>query len=179
VKAKTIVLGVGGGIACFKAVMLASQLTQRGFQVFPFLTQAAQSFVQALSFEGVTQNRAVTDHLVVDDKGISATLLAGEVDAMVIVPATADLIGKIAAGFGGDSVTLAALVAPKHRFFCPAMNDRMWKNAIVQRNVRILEEANWKRIGPEDGPLAEGYSAPGRMAEPETILESIVQELDF
>jgi phosphopantothenoylcysteine decarboxylase/phosphopantothenate--cysteine ligase len=175
---KRIVLGVGGGIACFKAVMLASQLTQKGIEVFSFLTPAAQAFVQALSFEGVTKSPAITDHLQVDSRGISVTLIAGEVDAMIIAPATADLIGKIAAGFGGDPVSLAALVAPEQRFFCPAMNDRMWKNPLVQRNVRILEDAGWERIGPEEGHLAEGYSAPGRMAEPETILGLILKSLD-
>ncbi len=177
-KPKKIILGVGGGIACFKAVLLASQLTQKGFEVFPFLTSAAQKFVQALSFEGVTKKHAVLDHLTVDERGVSATLFAGEADAMIIAPATADLIGKIAGGLGGDAVTLAALVAPEHRFFCPAMNDRMWGNPIVQKNVRILEENHWKRIGPEDGHLAEGYSAPGRMAEPTTILNCIAQELE-
>ncbi len=176
-KPKKIVLGVGGGIACFKSVMLASQLTQKGFEVFPFLTPAAQKFVQALSFEGVTQNHAALDHLRVDARGVSTSLFAAEADAMVIAPATADLIGKIALGLAGDVVTLAALVAPKLRFFCPAMNDRMWENPIVQKNVILLEEYGWKRIGPEEGHLAEGYSAPGRMAEPETILSCILERL--
>ena len=176
-KAKKIVLGVGGGIACYKAVMLASQLTQKGFEVIPFLTPAAQSFVQALSFEGVTQKHAVVDHLQVDERGVSVSLLAAEADAMVIAPATADLIGKMAAGMGNDPVSLAALVAPDLRFFCPAMNDRMWKNPFVQRNVEAMEKANWRRIGPENGHLAEGYSAPGRMAEPDRILASILEIL--
>jgi phosphopantothenoylcysteine decarboxylase/phosphopantothenate--cysteine ligase len=172
---RSIFLGVGAGAATFKAVALASQLAQRGFVVRVAMTTSAQAYVGPLSFLAVTGQEVVTRIDAVDADGTAAHLKSAQAAAFVVVPATADLIAKLAHGLADDAVSLAALSAPEHRLLCPAMNDRMWRNPIVQDNVRRLESLGWKRVGPVRGRLAEGYEGEGRMSEPEAILEAVLR----
>lgn len=167
-------MGVGAGAATFKAVALASLLARRDLRVRVLMTQASLAFATPLAFTAVTGEDVVTTATHVDADGVATHLRVAESDALVIVPATADLIAKVAHGFGDDAVTLGALCAPDVRLFCPAMNDRMWHNAVVAENVARLEASGWQRIGPVHGRLAEGYDADGRMAEPEAIVEAVV-----
>lgn len=175
VASQTIILGIGAGAACFKAVSVASLLTQAGFDVRVFMSRDATAFVGPLSFAAVTGNPVVDSVQSVEDDGVGSHLL--QASAFVLVPATAGLIARVAHAMANDAVSLAALSAPEQRFFCPAMNDRMWTNSLVQANVTRLEQAGWARIGPEVGRLAEGYEGAGRMSEPEAIVDVVATAL--
>jgi len=172
---RTVIVGVGAGAACFKAVAVASLLTQAELTVRVFLSPDAHAFVAPLSFVAVTGQPVVDSVRSVEPDGLASHLI--QASAFVLVPATAGLIARVAHGMASDAVSLAALGAPDLRFFCPAMNDRMWNNPLVQANVARLEDAGWKRIGPDVGRLAEGYEAPGRMAEPEVIVRELTTAL--
>ncbi len=171
-------LGVGAGAATFKAVAFASLARRAGLDVHVTMTQAACAFVAPLSFTAVTNGPVVTDTTAVDAHGVGAHLAPAHTAALVLLPATADLIAHVAHGFGSDAVSLAAISAPKLRFFCPAMNDRMWDNPIVQDNVARLHTFGWRQIGPEVGRLAEGYEAAGRLTEPDEVLRIVMAALD-
>jgi phosphopantothenoylcysteine decarboxylase / phosphopantothenate---cysteine ligase len=169
-----IQLCVGAGVATFKAVALASKLRQEGFLVRVAMSHAALEFVEPLSFRAVCGGPVVTTSTSMDPDGHASHLRSGESRALVLLPATADLIGKVAHGLADDAASLAALCAPDQRLFCPAMNDHMWRNPFVQENVARLEKAGWERLGPVDGMLGEGYPAIGRMIEPEEILARVL-----
>lgn len=172
-------LGVGGGIAAFKVAALASQLVQRGHEVRVAMTPSAAEFVGALTFEGLTGQKVIRSATQVDpDGGVPHIAATRDADLMVIAPATADLVARLAAGLCGDPVSLAAIACRCPRLLCPAMNDAMWENAIVQRNVQTLRDAGFEVLGPVAGHLAEGYDAIGRMVEPDAILEAIEGLLD-
>lgn len=171
---KHVLLGVGGGIAAFKAAALASQLVQDGFAVRVAMTRGAQAFIGAATFAGLTGRAVILTPTQVDEDGgvphIEATRTA---DVLVVVPATADLLAKLAAGVADDPVTLAAIAARCPKLLCPAMNDAMWENGIVQRNLQTLRAAGFAVLGPVSGHLAEGYHAVGRMVEPEAIVAEL------
>lgn len=175
---ETIFLGVGAGAATFKAVALASLLAQSDLRVRVLLTPASQEFVRPLQFAAVTGEPVAADTMALDEDGAAAHLAPADAAAFVVAPATADLIARLAHGLGGDAVSLGALSAPELRFFCPAMNDKMWNNGFVAENVQRLERAGWRRIGPEVGRLAEGYEAAGRMTEPEDIRAAVLAALE-
>ncbi len=169
-----IQLCIGAGAATFKAVALASKLRQEGFAVRVAMGRAALEFVQPLSFEAVCGVPVVTSSTSMDADGYASHLRAGESRALVILPATADLMGKVAHGLADDAPSLAALCAPDIKLFCPAMNNHMWANSFVQENVLRLEKAGWERLGPVEGMLGEGYEGVGRMVEPEAILAQVL-----
>jgi phosphopantothenoylcysteine decarboxylase/phosphopantothenate--cysteine ligase len=174
--APEIALGVCAGAASFKAVALASMIRKAAYRVRCYLSPDAQHFVTPLSLRTVTHGPVIEDVRSIEPEGPSHLLIA-ESAAFVIVPATADMIAKIAHGHGSDPVSLAALSAPELRFYVPAMNERMWQNPFVQENCARLDAHGWIRIGPEHGSLAEGYSGHGRMSEPETIFRLLQQRL--
>lgn len=174
---RTAFLGVGAGAASFKAVALASMLTKHALRVRVLLTEDATAFVTPLSFSAVTGEPCVVSPKAVDSDGVASHLKPADADVFVVAPATADLIAKLAHGHASDAVSLGALSAPDRRFFCPAMNDRMWTNAFVQENAARLQRAGWHQIGPVEGRLAEGYEAVGRMSEPEEILQVVLDSL--
>lgn len=166
-----ILLGVGGGIAAYKAAILASQLVQRGHVLRVAMTSAAMEFVGPLTFEGICGSKVISSSTQVDaDGGVPHIDATREVELVVIAPATAGLIARLAAGLCDDAVSLAALAARAPKLLCPAMNDAMWENPILQRNVASLESVGFRLLGPTIGHLAEGYDAVGRMAEPEVVL---------
>ena len=176
--ARRILLGVGGGIAAFKVAALASMLVQRGHRVRVAMTRAAQEFVGARTFEGLTHVKAILTSTQVDLDGSAPHITEpNAADVYVIAPATADLIARLAAGVCDDPVTLAATLARCPRVFCPAMNDAMWNDAVVQRNAASLRALGFVQLGPVVGPLAEGYAGVGRMVEPEAIADAI-EKLD-
>jgi len=173
-----ILLGVSGSIAAYKAVDLASKLTQAGATVNTVMTENACQLIGPKSFEAVTQSAVFTDLWTKSGEyKISHISLAGWADIIVVVPATANLISKIANGICDDllSTTLCACWQ-KPKVLAPAMNNNMWSNPAVQRNVKVVKEMGFELIGPEEGPLACGTEATGRMSEPQDILK-VVEKL--
>jgi phosphopantothenoylcysteine synthetase/decarboxylase len=169
-----IVLGVTGSIAAYKAAELASQLRQRGHDVHAVLTKAAQRFVTPLTFKTLTGNAVLAD-LWSEGEETKAEHIAAidSADALVVAPATADFIARAAHGFADDALSATLLAAQCPVLVAPAMNHRMWKNAIVQRNVAALRDADIEVIDPEDGWLAEGETGVGRLASLEVLIARI------
>lgn len=177
---KKILIGVTGGIAAYKAAGVVSVLKQAGHDVQVAMTPAACKFVTPLTFAALSQKGVRTElfpESPTSDKGQLYPHLypATEADLFAVLPATADIIGKFAYGFGDDIVSASALSlsADCPKLICPAMNTRMWENPVVQENVQTLEKRGWQRIGPEEGLMACGTVGGGRMAEPAVILEAI------
>ena len=172
-KGREIVLCVTGGIAAYKAAALASQLRQRGANVTVAMTDAARRLVGPVTFEAVSGNQVATtlwpepgtrplDHIALSDRA----------ELIIVAPATANFIGKVAAGIADDVVTTTIMAAATTVpvLLAPAMNNGMWTNPIVQRNVRTLTDLGYHTVGPADGWLACGTQGPGRMSEPDDII---------
>jgi phosphopantothenoylcysteine decarboxylase/phosphopantothenate--cysteine ligase len=173
-----VLLGVGGGIAAYKVAFLASRLVQAGHRVRVAMTAKAQEFVGALTFEGLVGSKAILTSTQVDADGSAPHIVATkQADVLVVAPASADLIAKLAAGAADDAVCLAALVCRCPRIVVPAMNDAMWESRAVQRNLARLRELEFEVLGPVVGRLAEGYEAIGRMVEPDAILARLTELL--
>ncbi|WP_426447237.1 bifunctional phosphopantothenoylcysteine decarboxylase/phosphopantothenate--cysteine ligase CoaBC [Paenibacillus sp. S-38] len=167
---KTIVLGVCGGIAAYKAAALCSRLTQAGAKVRVIMTESAVKFVAPLTFQALSRHEVAVDTF--DEKDPSVIMhidLADSADAVVVAPATANLIGKMALGLADDmlSTTLLATEAPV--FVAPAMNVHMYAHPAVQANLQSLAGRGVRFIEPGVGQLACGYVGKGRLAEPEEI----------
>ncbi len=174
-----ILLGVSGGIAAYKAVDLAGKLTAAGARVNTVMTESACRLVGPKSFEAVT-NSAVFTSLwsTPEEYKIGHIALVDRADIFVVAPATANIIGKIANGICDDllSTTLCAawrLIKSEAALLAPAMNDNMWNNPAVQRNVKTVKEMSFQLIGPVEGRLACGTEGIGRMSEPQDILEAL------
>ena len=179
-KIGTILIGVCGGIAAYKTVEVVSRLRQDGHDVHVAMSEAACKFVTPLTFAAVSGNRVLTRSFPDAGKEAGDDLYphlypATRADVFVLMPGTADMIGRIAQGLGNEIVSMCALSLPAHcrRFFCPSMNVEMWEQSSVQDGVRSMEERGWTRIGPDAGALACGMEGAGRMAEPATVLEHI------
>ena len=175
---RRIVLGVTGGVAAYKAVQLARDLTRLGAEVDAVLTGGAQRFVQPLSFDAVTGRSTATELFSTEGAALHIKL-GSEADVVCVAPATADLIARAAHGRADDLLTTTLLATRAPVLICPAMNDRMYSHAQTQANLRHLEEALSYRIaGPGTGALAAGEgSGPGRMLEPHEIVEEIGRAL--
>jgi phosphopantothenoylcysteine synthetase/decarboxylase len=177
-----IVVCTGGSIAVWKACYLVSQLVQDGCVVDVVMTEAAQRFVQPLSFAALTHRPVFTDAHWFEGAGAARSPAdhlhtTEQADLVVVAPCTANLIGKFAHGIADDIVSTTVLGAACPVLIAPAMNTRMWVNPRVQANVERLAGDGFLRVGPADGYLAEGGAGPGRMAEPETVLTEIQQVL--
>ena len=170
-----ILVGVSGGISAYKAVDLASKLTAAGAKVRTVMTENACQLIGPKSFEAVTGQPVYTSLWdTAEEHKISHVSLAGWADIVAIVPATADIIGKAANGICDDllSTTICTCWA-KPILLAPAMNEDMWNNPAVQRNVKTVKKMGFEIIGPEKGRLACGTEGMGRMSEPKDILEAI------
>ncbi|MDE2662954.1 MAG: bifunctional phosphopantothenoylcysteine decarboxylase/phosphopantothenate--cysteine ligase CoaBC [Gemmatimonadota bacterium] len=170
-----MLLVVSGGIAAYKSAILTRRLIEAGAGVEVILTASAERFVGRVTFEGIT-GRPV--HASLWDRPMSHLDLGLEADVIVIAPATANLISRLAAGAADDLATTAVLASRAPVIVCPAMNTRMWEHPITQANVVRLAEVGYGIAGPADGPLAEGESGPGRLLEPEEILPRIGRVLE-
>jgi len=170
-----ILLGVTGGIAAYKAAELASRLTKDGFAVDVVMTKNAREFITPLTFQTIVKAPVYTDSFApIEDYSVEHISLAERADLVVVCPATANLIGKAAAGIADDLLTTVLLaVHEKPRVLCPAMNTAMWGNPIVIRNLDTLKSLGWKVVEPETGRLACGAEGTGRLADPERIAEFI------
>jgi len=172
-----IVLGVTGGIAAYKSLQVASNLTKLNHDVYTILTESAAEFINPITFHSLT-------HLPVESKLFSTTTsevkhigLADKADLFLIAPATANFIAKAAAGIADDLLTTVILAAEAPIMIAPSMNVHMFDNPIVQRNLQTLEELGYKIITPDAGYLACGYQGKGRLPEPEMLVEEIKKEL--
>ncbi|WP_019533651.1 bifunctional phosphopantothenoylcysteine decarboxylase/phosphopantothenate--cysteine ligase CoaBC [Paenibacillus ginsengihumi] len=171
---KTIVLGVCGGIAAYKAAALCSKLTQAGADVRVIMTESAAKFVAPLTFQTLSRNPVAIDTFDEKDPSVVAHIdLADRADLFLIAPATANMIAKIALGLGDDMLSTTALATTAPIFIAPAMNVHMYANPAVQHNMRILAERGVRFVEPGTGQLACGYVGKGRLAEPEQIAEAV------
>jgi phosphopantothenoylcysteine decarboxylase/phosphopantothenate--cysteine ligase len=173
-----VVLGVSGGIACYKSCTLARRLTEAGTTVDVVLTAAAAEFVRPLTFEALT-GRPVLTSLWEPGRALAHVDLAKAADLVIIAPATANILARAAMGMADDLLTALLLARADGRILAaPAMNDAMYAHPATQANIKTLTARGWHFIGPEIGALAEGPSErPGRMSEPETILRAVEQLL--
>jgi len=168
---KRILLGVTGGIAAYKAAELASRLIKDGYGVDVVMTKNAREFIAPLTFQTIVRAPVYTDSFApIDDYSVEHISLAERAEAIVICPATANLIGKAAAGIADDLLTTVILAAhAKPRILCPAMNTAMWENPVVKRNLNTLRDFGWLIVEPGTGRLACGTEGVGRLADPDTI----------
>jgi phosphopantothenoylcysteine decarboxylase/phosphopantothenate--cysteine ligase len=165
-----VVLGVSGGIACYKSCTLARRLTELGVTVDVVMTAAAAEFVRPLTFEALT-GRPVLTSLWERGRALAHLGLAKNPDLVIVAPATAQLLARAAMGMADDLLSALLLARTGAVLAAPAMNDAMYAHPATQANLRTLAERGWAFIGPEAGALAEGPSErPGRMSEPEAIL---------
>lgn len=171
-KDKHILLGVTGSIAVYKAADLASKLTQAGAQVDVILTEAAARFVTPLTFQSVTGRKAYTD-LWGDDAHIIHVGLAESADLLVIAPATADTIAKLANGLADNLLTVTALAARCPILIAPAMDGGMFEHPATQANLRVLSARGAMIVGPAEGRMASGLTGKGRMVEPGDLVGHI------
>ena len=175
---KHIVLGVTGSIAAYKAVELASRLTQAGARVSVIMTAAAQQFVSPLTFRSITHQPVVTDWFDPDsDLSIQHVSLAEQADVVLIAPATADCIAKVALGLSGDPLTGTALATRAPLVVAPAMDANMYDHPATQGHVATLRERGVTLVGPDAGRLASGLTGMGRLSSPEAILGALAQTL--
>jgi len=171
---KSIVVGVTGGIAAFKAAELVSSLVKQGAEVNVIMTKSAHKFITPLTLQTLSKNPVITD-MFEEPKSweVQHIALADKADLLAVVPATANLIGKIANGIADDmlSTTIMATQAPV--LFAPAMNVHMYENLIVQKNIYNLQQLGYSFVEPDQGRLACGYEGKGRLAKIEKILAEI------
>lgn len=172
---KRILLIIGGGIAAYKCLDLIRRLREHGLSVRTVMTAAAQQFVTPLAVGAISNERVFTDLFNLDDeREIGHIRLARDNDLIVVAPATADLIAKMANGLAGDLATSVLLATDKPVLIAPAMNPRMWLNKATQRNVTQLAADGIEIIGPAIGEMAErGESGPGRLVEVPELVEKI------
>ena len=171
---KRILLIVGGGIAAYKSVELVSRLKERGASLRAILTKGGAEFVTPLSLSVVTEEKAFIDLFDLKDEAeIGHIHLSREADLVVVAPATADLLAKMAHGLADDLATAVLLATDKQVLAAPAMNLRMWEHPATRRNMATLRADGIAFVGPEEGEMACGEYGLGRMAEPEAILAAI------
>ena len=171
---RAILLCVCGGIAAYKAVELVRRLRDAGADVQVAMTENAQRFVGAQTFQAVSHHPVRTSLWDANAEAAMGHLeLAGWAQHVVIAPATANTIARLAHGMADDLVSTLCLATEAPLLLAPAMNHRMWRHPATQANVALLASRGVGLIGPNDGPLAEGESGPGRMAEPAEILTAL------
>ncbi len=175
---KRILLIVGGGIAAFKALELIRLIRKAGGAVTPVLTQAGQEFVTPLSASALAAEKVYTDLFdLTDEAEMGHIELSRSADLVVVAPATADLIAKMANGHANDLASTLLMATDTPVLMAPAMNVRMWLHPANQRNVATLEADGIACVGPDEGDMACGEFGPGRLAEPEAILDAIIARL--
>lgn len=173
-KQTTVLLGVTGGIACYKAIELVRLLVQDGFVVQVIMTRGAMEFVTPLTFQTLSGRPVASETFsLTQESEIGHMNLADSADLVVIAPATANMIGKIAAGIADDLLTTVLMATRAPVLIAPAMNIHMYKNSILQENIRKLRRVGYHVLEPAEGYLACGYEGKGRLPEPQKIRETI------
>ena len=177
-KQKTVVLGVTGGIACYKSAALASKLTQRGYHVEVVMTKNATEFILPHTFESLTHTRAMVDTFDRNFQShVEHVALADKADLLLVAPATANIIAKAAHGIADDMLSTTILACDCPKLVAPAMNTRMYQNPVTQDNLNILRRYGWEVIAPASGRLACGAVGAGKLPEPEDLLQYILHVL--
>lgn len=175
---KTVVLGVTGGIAAYKMPNLASALVKLGCNVQVLMTQNATQFITAVTFETLTGNKALVDTF---DRNFSFQVehiaVADQADLVMIAPATANVIAKLAHGLADDMLTTTVLACNCPKIVAPAMNTKMYENPVTQDNLNILRRYGWEVVEPASGYLACGAVGKGKLPEPEALLQVILHDL--
>ncbi len=174
---KRIVVGLGGGIAAFKAVRLVRELMRRGAEVRVVMTEAATRFVGPITFAGLTGKPTVTDLWAEDYAGEVHVELGEWADAVVIAPATMNLMARATSGQANDALLATLACARGDVFFVPSMHQRMWLHPATQSNARALTDRGALVLGPVNGPLANGEVGEGRMLEPDDIADAVESHL--
>ncbi|HBN31871.1 MAG TPA: bifunctional phosphopantothenoylcysteine decarboxylase/phosphopantothenate--cysteine ligase CoaBC, partial [Rhodobacteraceae bacterium] len=171
---KRILLIIGGGIAAFKALDLIRRLRDQGADVTPVLTRAGEEFVTPLSASALAANKVYRDLFnLTDEAEMGHIELSRAADLVVVAPATADLMAKMAQGLANDLASTLLLATDKRVLVAPAMNVRMWQHPATQRNIATLKGDGILFVGPDDGAMACGEFGPGRMAEPLVIVAAV------
>ncbi len=171
---KRILLILGGGIAAHKTLELIRRLREHGYTVCAVLTDAASQFVTPLSVASLTGEKTYQKLFdLTDETEIGHIQLSRDADLIVVAPATADLMAKMASGFANDLATTLLLATDTHVMIAPSMNVRMWQHPATQRNLKQLQKDGVKVVGPNEGDMACGEYGMGRMAEPPEILDAI------
>ena len=177
---RSILLGVTGGIAAYKACELARLLVREGADVSAVLTVNATKFVQPLSFEAITGRVCRSDMFEWAAGGSDPYVhldRSGSLDAMIVAPATANMIARMAAGLADDLLSTLFLSVRCPVFVCPAMNSRMYEHPATARNIETLRSFGCRILGPAEGALACGETGKGRMVEPSEIVEAVIADL--
>lgn len=177
-KNKCVVLGVCGGIAVYKALDVVSALRKKGVEVRVIMTESATQFVTPLTFQSISQNMVITD-MFAEPKAweIQHISLAQKADIMLVAPATANIIGKVANGIADDMLSTTIMATKAKVIFAPAMNTNMYENPIVQANIKKLKEYGYEFIEPDSGRLACGDVGKGKLPKPEVIFEHVLTAL--
>jgi phosphopantothenoylcysteine decarboxylase / phosphopantothenate---cysteine ligase len=174
---RRVLLGVTGGIAAYKAVQLARDLTGLGAEVDVVMTRSARAFVGDISFEGVT-GRPVRSEILEPGRALDHIRLGRDADVVCVAPATADFMARAAQGRADNLLNAALLVTRSTVLICPAMNDAMWDHPATRANAARLTQLGYRLVGPAVGPLAFGEgSGPGRMEEPAVLVQHIGRAL--
>lgn len=172
---RTVLLIIGGGIAAYKSLELIRLLAKQGIRSRAILTATAKQFVTPLSVASLTGEKVYDDLFsLIDEAEMGHIQLSRSADLLVVAPATADLMAKMAGGHANDMATTALLATDKPVLIAPAMNVRMWQHPATRRNLQTLQQDGILTIGPDEGDMACGEYGPGRMAEPEAICAAIV-----
>lgn len=179
-KGKTVLLGITGGIAAYKAAYLASALVKLHASVEVIMTAHAQEFITPLTFEQLTGNKCITDTF---DRNFTHHVehisLAQRADLVIVAPATANICAKFAHGLADDMLSTTVLACRCPKLIAPAMNTNMYENPVTQDNLSLLRKYGWKVIEPAEGRLACGAVGKGKLPEPELLLQYILRELAF
>ena len=177
-KGKTVLLGVTGSIAAYKIAYLASALNKLHAQVHVLMTENATNFINPITFESLTGNKCLVDTF---DRNfqfqVEHVSLAKQADVVMIAPASANVIGKLAHGIADDMLTTTVMACKCKKYISPAMNTNMYENPVVQDNLKILEHYGFGVIDPAVGYLACGDTGAGKMPEPEVLLQYILREI--
>jgi len=168
-----IILGVTGGIACYKSADLCSKLTGEGYDVFVVMTENARRLISDRIFFTLSQNPVLTDLFETPDWRPGHVDLASRAGLLVTAPATANFLGKLANGIADDALSTVALTFRGPMLVAPAMNSMMWESPAVQANLAVLKERGVRFIGPDEGKLACGPGGRGRMTDVPFLLEAI------
>lgn len=174
-KMKKIILGVCGSIAAYKSAEIIRRLKDAGFNVTAIMTKEAQEFITPLTLQSLSQNQVYQGlfDLSSQDFDPEHVSLAKNSDLILVAPATANIIGKIASGICDDLLTSVIMAGSCPILIAPAMNEGMWKNKILQDNIAKLKKSGYKFVGPEKGKLCDGTIGEGRLAEVNKIIQEV------
>lgn len=184
---QTVVLGVTSGIAAYKALDLIRELRQEKVDVFVIMTEKAAKMISPAAFQQASGHKVSLELFakgfdykrILQARKVEHIELADKADVLVIAPATANVIAKLAYGFADDFLTTTALAVSTPIILCPSMNVKMWNNPIVQENIAKLRKRNFQIVGPDSGMLACGYEGIGRLAEIKTIKSEVLAQLNY